>query len=67
MPGGGGMGTFGIVWANKCNHAAPNSPASLFIQAFFRQLHKLRLLFFFYQGVGQGGKRYSLKSKAAVF
>ena len=57
MPGGGGVGTFGIDWANKCNHAAPNSPASLFIKAFFPQLHKLRLLFFFFlPGGGAGGK-----------
>ena len=33
---------------------APNSPASLFIQAFFPQLHKLRVPFFL-PGGGAGG------------
>ena len=46
---------------------APNSPASLFVQAFFPQLHKLRLPFFLPGGGAGGGKSYSLKSKAAVF
>lgn len=45
---------------------APNSPASLFIQAFFPQLHKLRLPFFL-PGGGAGGKELQPKSKAAVF
>ena len=43
---------------------APNSPASLFIQAFFPQLHKLRLPFFLPGGgAGGGGERATALSK----
>ena len=41
---------------------APNSPASLFIQAFFPQLHKLRLPFFL-PGGGAGGERATALSQ----
>ena len=53
---------------------APNSPASLFIQAFFPQLHKLRLPFFLPGGGaggggggGGGGRATALSKKQPCF
>ena len=49
---------------------APNLPASLFIQAFFPQLHKLRLPFFLPgggAGGGGGGRATALSKKQPCF
>ena len=64
-PGGEGMGTFGIDWAIKCYQLPIRLPVYSF-RLSFRNCTSCVFLFF-YLGVGQGGKNYSLKSKAAVF
>ena len=55
MPGGEGMGTFGIDWAIKCYQL----PIRLLVYSFrlsFRNCTSCVFLFFFYPGGGAGGK-----------
>ena len=58
MPGGEGMGTFGIDWAIKCYQLPIRLPVYSF-RLSFRNCTSCVFLFFFTLGVGQGGKSYS--------
>ena len=58
MPGGEGMGTFGIDWAIKCYQLPIRQPVYSF-RLSFRNCTSCVFFFFFTLGVGQGGKSYS--------
>ena len=61
MPGGEGMGTFGIDWAIKCYQLPIRLPVYSF-RLSFRNCSSCVFLFF-YLGVGQGGKRATALSQ----